>query len=89
MRQAVGSRAADRQAATPKRRREGLPLIGRSPPMQEVYRMITRVLRNDLTVLILGESGTGKELVAEAIHELGAAQPGRSSRSTPRRSRAN
>jgi len=51
---------------------DGLPLIGRSRAMQEVYRMITRVLRNDLTVLILGESGTGKELVAEAIHQLGA-----------------
>ena len=38
---------------------EGLPLIGRSPAMQDVYRMITRVLRNDLTVLVLGESGTG------------------------------
>jgi len=44
--------------------------------MQEVYRMITRVLRNDLTVLILGESGTGKELVAEAIHQLGARKAG-------------
>jgi two-component system nitrogen regulation response regulator GlnG len=43
----------------------------RSAAMQAVYRMITRVLRNDLTVLILGESGTGKELVAEAIHQLG------------------
>src|SRR5690606_842191 len=41
---------------------QGLPLVGRSHAMQEVYRMITRVLRNDLTVLILGESGTGKEL---------------------------
>ena len=50
---------------------ERLPLVGRSAPMQAVYRMITRVLRNDLTVLILGESGTGKELVAEAIHQLG------------------
>ncbi|WP_336977190.1 sigma-54 dependent transcriptional regulator [Altererythrobacter fulvus] len=50
---------------------EGLPLVGRSQAMQGVYRMITRVLRNDLTVLILGESGTGKELVAEAIHQLG------------------
>jgi len=50
---------------------EGLPLVGRSQAMQSVYRMITRVLRNDLTVLILGESGTGKELVAEAIHQLG------------------
>jgi two-component system nitrogen regulation response regulator GlnG len=44
--------------------------------MQGVYRMITRVLRNDLTVLILGESGTGKELVAEAIHELGHRRTG-------------
>lgn len=55
---------------------EGLPLIGRSQKMQEVYRMITRVLRNDLTVLVLGESGTGKELVAEAIHQLGARKAG-------------
>ena len=53
-----------------------LPLVGRSAAMQSVYRMITRVLRNDLTVLILGESGTGKELVAEAIHQLGARAPG-------------
>nr|WP_059150761.1 sigma-54 dependent transcriptional regulator [Novosphingobium barchaimii] len=50
---------------------DGLPLVGRSTAMQSVFRMITRVLRNDLTVLILGESGTGKELVAEAIHQLG------------------
>ncbi len=54
----------------------GLPLVGRSQAMQGVYRMITRVLNNDLTVLILGESGTGKELVAEAIHELGARRKG-------------
>jgi len=50
---------------------EDLPLIGRSPPMQEVYRTIARVVSNDLTVLILGESGTGKELVARAIHDFG------------------
>ena len=55
---------------------EGLPLVGRSPPMQAVYRLITRVLRNDLTVLILGESGTGKELVAQAIHQLGHRRAG-------------
>ncbi|PLK25857.1 sigma-54 dependent transcriptional regulator [Novosphingobium sp. TH158] len=55
---------------------QGLPLVGRSAPMQAVYRMITRVLRNDLTVLILGESGTGKELVAEAIHQLGHRREG-------------
>lgn len=50
---------------------EDLPLIGRSAPMQEVYRTIARVLSNDLTVLVLGESGTGKELVARAIHDFG------------------
>jgi len=55
---------------------DGLPLIGRSRPMQEVYRLISRVLQNDLSVLILGESGTGKELVAEAIHELGKRKVG-------------
>ncbi|MEO6041000.1 MAG: sigma-54 dependent transcriptional regulator [Croceibacterium sp.] len=54
----------------------GLPLVGRSRSMQDVFRMITRVLRNDLTVLILGESGTGKELVAEAIHHHGARKAG-------------
>ena len=48
-----------------------LPLIGRSPAMQEVYRIIARVVSNELTVLISGESGTGKELVARAIHDLG------------------
>jgi two-component system, NtrC family, nitrogen regulation response regulator GlnG len=55
---------------------ERMPLVGRSPAMQGVYRMITRVLRNDLTVLITGESGTGKELVAEAIHQLGNRRTG-------------
>ncbi|GAA0730114.1 nitrogen regulation protein NR(I) [Sphingomonas japonica] len=50
---------------------KGMPLIGRSPAMQDVYRVIARVVSNDLTVLVSGESGTGKELVARAIHELG------------------
>jgi two-component system, NtrC family, nitrogen regulation response regulator GlnG len=49
----------------------GPSLIGRSPAMQEVYRVVARVVANDLTVLISGESGTGKELVAQAIHDLG------------------
>ena len=54
-----------------------LPLIGRSAAMQDVYRVIARVVATDLTVLISGESGTGKELVARAIHDLGRrrAQP--------------
>ena len=71
--------AADRSGAgelSPESVTEGLPLIGRSAAMQDVYRMITRVLDNDLTVLVLGESGTGKELVAEAIHQLGTRSAG-------------
>jgi two-component system, NtrC family, nitrogen regulation response regulator GlnG len=53
-----------------------MPMVGRSIAMQEVYRMVARLLRNDLTVLILGESGTGKELVAEAVHNLGQRKTG-------------
>ena len=71
VRQAVGQRSANLTQAGEEEASQALPLVGRSPPMQAVFRMITRVLRNDLTVLVLGESGTGKELVAEAIHQLG------------------
>lgn len=73
--QAVGGAQAGEEAA-PEVPVEGLPLVGRSAAMQSVYRMITRVLRNDLTVLVTGESGTGKELVAEAIHQLGSRRTG-------------
>jgi two-component system nitrogen regulation response regulator GlnG len=48
-----------------------LPLIGRSPAMQEVYRVMARLMGTDLTVMISGESGTGKELVARALHDYG------------------
>ncbi|WP_370237166.1 MULTISPECIES: sigma 54-interacting transcriptional regulator [Henriciella] len=54
-----------------------LPLIGRSDPMQEVYRIISRVMNTDLTVLIEGESGTGKELAAQAVHQLGSGKNGK------------
>jgi two-component system nitrogen regulation response regulator GlnG len=50
---------------------ENLPLIGRSPAMQEVYRVMARLTQTDLTVMISGESGTGKELVARALHDFG------------------
>ncbi len=52
-------------------------IIGRSKPMQEVYKAIGRVAPTDATVLIRGDSGTGKELVARAIyqHSLRSAKP--------------
>ena len=51
---------------------EGGPIIGRSRPMQDVFKAMARVVNTDLTVLISGDSGTGKELVARALHDLGS-----------------
>ena len=55
---------------------ERLPLIGRSPAMQEIFRVIARVMQTDLTVMISGESGTGKELVARVLHDYGKRRAG-------------
>ena len=55
---------------------ERLPLIGRSPAMQEIYRVLARLMGTDLTVTIYGESGTGKELVAKALHDYGKRKNG-------------
>ena len=55
---------------------EQLPLIGRSPAMQEIYRVLARLMGTDLTVMISGESGTGKELVAKALHDYGKRRNG-------------
>jgi two-component system nitrogen regulation response regulator GlnG len=55
---------------------EALPLIGRSPAMQEIYRVLARLMGTDLTVMITGESGTGKELVARALHDYGKRRTG-------------
>ena len=73
----------------PEPQEQQLPLIGRSAPMQEIYRVIARLTQSDLTVMISGESGTGKELVARALHDYGRRRNGPSSRSTWRRSRAS
>lgn len=55
---------------------DALPLIGRSPAMQEIYRIIARLTTTDLTVMINGESGAGKELVARALHDYGRRRQG-------------
>jgi two-component system nitrogen regulation response regulator GlnG len=55
---------------------EGMPLVGRSAAMQEIYRALARLMQTDLTVMITGESGTGKELVARALHDYGKRKKG-------------
>ena len=67
-----GKRAAPVEAGDA----DGLPLVGGSPAMQEIYRSVARMTQNDLSVLITGESGTGKELVARALHDYGARKRG-------------
>lgn len=47
-----------------------LPLVGRSPAMQALYRLVAQVMNADTPVLIAGESGTGKSLIARAIHDF-------------------
>ena len=73
-----------RALSEPKRQRveseqeggENIPLIGRSPAMQEIYRVLARLMQTDLSVMINGESGTGKELVARALHDYGKRRNG-------------
>jgi len=64
-----------RSAPTPEEF-ESIPLVGRSPAMQEIYRLLARLMQTDLTVMITGESGTGKELVARALHDYGKRRTG-------------
>lgn len=47
-----------------------LPLVGRTPAMQALYRLVARVMNTELPVMITGESGTGKSLIARAIHDF-------------------
>ena len=46
------------------------PIVGKSMAMQEIYKLISRLVNTNLNILILGESGTGKKLIAKSIHEL-------------------
>jgi two-component system nitrogen regulation response regulator GlnG len=62
--------------ARPEEQPDAMPLVGRSAAMQDIYRMLARMMQTDLTVMISGESGTGKELVARALHEYGRRRNG-------------
>ncbi len=55
---------------TSSERPEELPLVGRTPVMQSLYRLIAKVMNTDLPVVISGESGTGKSLIARALHDF-------------------
>ena len=72
------SEPKERSAAAPKTEEfdPSIPLVGRSPAMQEIYRVLARLMQTDLTVMISGESGTGKELVARALHDYGKRRAG-------------
>ena len=59
-----------RAPAVTDERPDELPLVGRTPVMQALYRVVARVMNTDLPVLIWGESGTGKSLIARAIHDF-------------------
>jgi two-component system nitrogen regulation response regulator GlnG len=72
----AGQGRRPRAATSSEMEGEELPLIGRSPAMQEIYRALARLTQTDLTVTIQGESGTGKELVARVLHDYGKRRQG-------------
>lgn len=71
------ARALEIKRRVPQQRPEGsasttsdLPLVGRTPAMQGLYRLVARVMNTSMPVLVTGESGTGKSLIAKAIHDF-------------------
>ena len=73
---AVGAEGAPARPPAKPEDFDSIPLVGRSPAMQEIYRVLARLMQTDLTVMISGESGTGKELVARALHDYGKRRSG-------------
>lgn len=63
-------RRSPKVVVAPRDAGDDLPLVGRTPAMQALYRLVARVMNTDLAVLVTGESGTGKSLIARAIHDF-------------------
>ncbi|MEL6914953.1 MAG: response regulator [Pseudomonadota bacterium] len=66
----VKRRASTQGSSEARGASDDLPLVGRTPSMQALYRLVARVMNAELPVLISGESGTGKSLIAKAIHDF-------------------
>ena len=50
---------------------DNLPIVGSSPVMQNIYRILSKVINTDFNILIEGKSGTGKNLIAQVLHDFG------------------
>ncbi len=50
---------------------DNLPIVGSSPVMQNVYRILSKLINTDFNILIEGKSGTGKNLIARVLHDFG------------------
>ncbi|MGS4943862.1 response regulator [Meridianimarinicoccus sp. RP-17] len=66
----VKRRAPSPRKTSTEEHSDELPLVGRTPAMQALYRLVARVMNTELPVMITGESGTGKSLIARAIHDF-------------------
>ncbi|MEP1387430.1 MAG: response regulator [Yoonia sp.] len=66
----IKRRVPQQRAEAPADEASDLPLVGRTPAMQGLYRLVARVMNTAMPVLITGESGTGKSLIAKAIHDF-------------------
>jgi len=76
VRRALSEPRPGAKTGAPEELQDSMPLVGRSPAMQDIYRALARMMQTDLTVTITGESGTGKELVARALHDYGRRRKG-------------
>lgn len=73
---AINEPRDNRSTQTAESYSQDMPLVGRSPAMQELYRTIARLTTSDLSVILAGEVGTGKRLTARVLHDFGQRKHG-------------